>query len=114
MLMPSAEPSKAAAPPDTPAAPTSAASADKAAAAPSKTSDIVAGQGGVMTDEAGVVTGELTIRSELAGDKATVKVQYKDADEWYKVTGGHATLKDPADLDAVHQVVVGILNRPEG
>jgi hypothetical protein len=41
-------------------------------------------------------------------------VQYKEADEWYVVTGGKATLKDPADLDAVHQVVVGVLNRPEG
>jgi hypothetical protein len=80
----------------------------------SKTSDLVPGPGGVMTDEVGVITGELTLRSELDGDKLTLRVQYKDADEWYVVTGGKATLKDPADLDAVHQVVVGILNRPEG
>ena len=80
----------------------------------SKTSDLVPGPGGVMTDEVGVVTGELTLRSELDGGKLTLRVQYKEADEWYVVTGGKATLKDPADLDAVHQVVVGILNRPEG
>jgi hypothetical protein len=80
----------------------------------SKTSDLVAGPGGVMTDEVGVITGELTLRSELDGDKLTLRVQYKEADEWYVVTGGKATLKDPADLDAVHQVVVGVLNRPEG
>jgi hypothetical protein len=80
----------------------------------SKTSDLVAGPGGVMTDEVGVITGELTLRSELDGGKLTLRVQYKEADEWYVVTGGKATLKDPADLDAVHQVVVAILNRPEG
>jgi len=80
----------------------------------SKTSDLVPGPGGVMTDEVGVITGELTLRSELDGDKLTLRVQYKEADEWYTVTGGKAALKDPADLDAVHQVVVGILNRPEG
>jgi hypothetical protein len=79
-----------------------------------KTSDLTAGPGGVMTDEVGVITGELTLRSELAGDQLALRVQYKDADEWYAVTGGKATLKDPADLDAVHAVVVGILNRPEG
>jgi hypothetical protein len=80
----------------------------------SKTSDLKAGPGGVRTDEGGVITGDLTLRSELDGDKLTLRVQYKEADEWYKVTGGKATLKDPADLDAVHQVVVGVLNRPEG
>nr|WP_239087771.1 hypothetical protein [Actinoplanes digitatis] len=80
----------------------------------SRSTDITAGQGGVMTDEVGVVTGDLTLRTELAGDQATVSVQYRDADEWYAVTGAKATLKDPADLDAVHAVAVGILNRPEG
>lgn len=80
----------------------------------SKTSDLVPGPGGVMTDEVGVITGDLTLRSELDGDKLTLRVQYKEADEWYKVTGGKATLKDPADLEAVHQVVVGVLNRPQG
>jgi hypothetical protein len=80
----------------------------------SRTTDIVAGQGGVMTDEVGVITGDLTLRTELSGDQVTVRAQYKDADEWYAVTGARATLKDPADIDAVHGVVVGILNRPEG
>jgi hypothetical protein len=80
----------------------------------SKTSDLVPGPGGVMTDEAGVITGELTLRSELDGDKLTLRVQYKEADEWYVVTGGKGTLKDPADLETVHKIVVGILNRPEG
>jgi len=80
----------------------------------STSSDLTPGPGGVMTDEVGVVTGELTLRSELAGDQLTLRVQYKDADEWYVVTGGKATLKDPADLAAVHKIVVGILNRPEG
>jgi hypothetical protein len=79
-----------------------------------KTSDLVPGPGGVMTDEVGVITGELTLRSELAGDQLTLRVQYKDADEWYVVTGGKAKLADPADLDAVHGIVVAILNRPEG
>jgi hypothetical protein len=80
----------------------------------SRTSDLVAGPGGVMTDEVGVITGELTLRSELDGEKLTLSVQYREADEWYLLTGGKATLKDPADLDAVHQIVVGILNRPGG
>jgi hypothetical protein len=80
----------------------------------SRSDTIVAGPGGVMTDEVGVITGELTLRSEHADGQVTLRVQYKDADEWYVVTGGTGTLKDPADLDTVHNVVVGILNRPEG
>jgi len=78
----------------------------------SRTTDIIAGQGGVMTDDVGVITGELTLRSELAGDRYTLRVQYKEAEEWYDVAGGKTTLKDPADLDAVHAIAVGILNRP--
>ncbi|WP_432417520.1 hypothetical protein [Actinoplanes solisilvae] len=78
------------------------------------TTDIVAGPGGVMTDEVGVVTGDLTLRTEVSGFDVTVRVQYKDADEWYTVTGAKAPLRDPADADAVHAVVAGILNRPEG
>lgn len=81
---------------------------------PAETTDITAGPGGVMTDEVGVVTGELTLRSELVGDKLTIRVQYKEADEWYRVTGGQGILNDPDDLATVHKVVVGILNRPEG
>jgi len=77
--------------------------------------DITAGPGGVMTDEVGVVTGDLTLRTELADDgQVTLRVQYREADEWYAVTGGRAVLVDPADLDAVHTVAVGLLHRPLG
>ncbi|MFS8480009.1 MAG: hypothetical protein FWJ93_13830 [Micromonosporaceae bacterium] len=77
--------------------------------------DIVAGPGGVMTDEVGVITGDLTLRTELAEDGAvTIRVQYREACEWYTVTGGRTTLADPADLDAVHAIAVGLLHRPEG
>lgn len=79
-----------------------------------RTTDIVAPPGGVMTDEVGVVTGELTLDTELAGDKVGMRVRYKDAEEWYRVTNVAATLADPADLDAVHAVAVGLLHRPEG
>lgn len=78
------------------------------------TTDITAGPGGVMTDEVGVITGELTLRTEYADGTVTVRVQYKDADEWYTVTGAKTPLKDEADVDAVHAIVAGILNRPEG
>lgn len=80
----------------------------------SRTQDIVAGPGGVMTDEVGVVTGDLTLRTELAAGEVTLRVQYKDADEWYVVTGGRASLADPADLAAVHAIAVGLLHRPDG
>ncbi|SCE72609.1 hypothetical protein GA0074695_0628 [Micromonospora viridifaciens] len=79
-----------------------------------RTSDITAGPGGVMTDEVGVVTGELTLCTEYADGQVTLRVQYKDADEWYAVTGGRVPLADPAGLDAVHAIAVGLLNRPEG
>jgi hypothetical protein len=79
----------------------------------SRTADIVAGPGGVMTDEVGVVTGELTLRSELSDDEVTLRVQYKDADEWYTVTGGRVRLCDPADLDAVQALAVALLHRPD-
>ncbi|WP_348651173.1 hypothetical protein [Micromonospora sp. WMMD882] len=79
-----------------------------------RSSDIVPGPGGVMTDEVGVVTGELTLRTELTADQVTLRVQYREADEWYTVTGGRATLPDPSALDAVHAIAVGLLHRPEG
>ena len=66
-----------------------------------------------MTDEVGVITGELTLKTEGADGKVTVRVQYFEADEWYTVTGGKAALKEPADAAAVHQVAVALLNRPE-
>ena len=80
--------------------------------AKSRSSDVNA-PGGVMTDEAGVITGELTLRTELSGATVTLRVQYKDAEEWYAVTDGTAALKDPADLDAVHALAVALLQRPE-
>ncbi len=80
----------------------------------SRTADIVPGPGGVMTDEVGVVTGELTLRTDFADGRVSLHVQYKDADEWYAVTGGSAPLPDAAGLDAVHDIAVGLLHRPEG
>lgn len=82
--------------------------------AAARTTDITAGPGGVMTDEVGVVTGDLTLRTELHDGDAVLRVQYKDAAEWYAVTSGRAALADPADLAAVHTIAVGLLDRPEG
>jgi hypothetical protein len=79
-----------------------------------RTTDVTPGPGGVMTDEVGVVTGPLTLRTELAGNDVVLRVQYKDAAEWYAVTGGRAPLADPRDIEAVHAIAVGQLNRPDG
>ena len=64
----------------------------------------------------GVITGELELRTVLAEDGSTVRteVRYEGADEWYALTGGSCALKDPEDLSAVHELLVGVLNRPEG
>ena len=69
--------------------------------------------GGVMTDEVGVVTGELTLRSSIDGKRVTMQLQYKDADEWYHVSGGRFVVTDVADLDVVHALAVSLLDRPE-
>ena len=124
---PSPPAAPAAAPPAEPSAPADsgivaaatrgaadAAAAAEAAAGLSRTADLMAGPGGVMTDEEGVVTGELTLRTELSAGTVRLSVQYKDADEWYAVTGGTAPLADPADLDAVHTIALALLHRPEG
>ena len=79
-----------------------------------RTSDIVAGPGGVMTDEVGVITGELTLRTEFRDGGVTLQVQYKDADEWYVVSGGRVPMPEPRCLDAVHQIAAALLHRPEG
>jgi hypothetical protein len=79
-----------------------------------RTADITAGPGGVLTEEVGVITGDLTLRSELHAGQVTLRVQYKDADEWYVVTGGQVPLADAADLDAVHTLAVRLLHRPRG
>jgi hypothetical protein len=80
-----------------------------------RTTDVTAPPGGVMTDDVGVITGRLTVRTDIddAGD-VTVHVQYKDADEWYTVRNVQAHLNDRADADAVHAIVVGLLDRPDG
>jgi hypothetical protein len=78
-----------------------------------RTTDVTPGPGGVMTDEVGVVTGELTLRTEVDEAGAVVlRVQYKDADEWYAVTGAKASLADAKDVDAVHAIAVALVNRP--
>ena len=75
-----------------------------------KSKRVQAGKGGGL-----FVTGDLTLRSEVDADgNALVRVQYKDAEEWYVVTGTRTHLSDPADIAALHAVAVGILNRPEG
>ncbi|WP_433237553.1 hypothetical protein ACQPYK_29130 [Streptosporangium sp. CA-135522] len=53
---------------------------------------VVAGPGGVMTDEVGVITGELTVRTEISGGQARVRVQYTGAEEWYALTGSPVPL----------------------
>lgn len=81
----------------------------------SRTTDVTAPPGGVMTDDVGVITGRLTLRTEVddAGD-VTLHVQYKDADEWYTVRNARAHVRDKHDVDAVHAMVVGLLDRPDG
>jgi hypothetical protein len=72
-----------------------------------RTTDVTAGPGGVMTDEVGVVTGDLTVKSELDDSLGlVVRVQYKDAAEWYTVTGASTTLADAGQLDAAHAELV--------
>ena len=80
----------------------------------SRTARIVAGPGGVMTDQVGVVTGELDLQTFADGDDVVLRVRYRDADEWYTVAGGRASLSGGSPLDAVHIIAVGLLNRPEG
>uniref|UniRef100_A0AAU2K3P4 Uncharacterized protein n=1 Tax=Streptomyces sp. NBC_00049 TaxID=2903617 RepID=A0AAU2K3P4_9ACTN len=64
--------------------------------------EVLAGPGGAMTDEVGVITGPLTLRTTaVAGDLARFDVQYKDADEWYTLTGSPLPHHgDPAALHA--------------
>jgi hypothetical protein len=77
--------------------------------------DITAPPGGVMTDDVGVITGNLTVRTEVDdGGDLTLHVQYKDAAEWYAVRGGRTRLRDNADVEAVHAIVVALLDRPDG
>ncbi|WP_447004802.1 hypothetical protein ACRAKI_35360 [Saccharothrix isguenensis] len=79
-----------------------------------RSSLFVAGPGGVMTDEVGVVTGDLELRTSLADGELRATVRYEGAEEWYAITGASCRLADPADHDAVHEVLLGVLHRPEG
>ncbi|TYB63306.1 hypothetical protein FXF51_24285 [Nonomuraea sp. PA05] len=73
-------------------------------------SSVVAGPGGVMTEEVGVITGEVTVRTVVAGERVTVRVQYLDADEWYEVEG--SPLGRAADRGAhLHQEIVQAVRR---
>ncbi len=68
-----------------------------------------------MTDEVGVVTGDLELRTDLADDgKLRALVRYEGAEEWYAVTGASCQLADPRDHEPVHQLLLGLLHRPEG
>ena len=77
-----------------------------------RTTTFTAGPGGVMTDEVGVITGELTLRTTV-DDGAAVRqtIQYRDADEWYAVTGAPATVPAGASIDSIHCSAVETMTR---
>ncbi|MDQ3631056.1 MAG: hypothetical protein M3417_07275 [Actinomycetota bacterium] len=79
-------------------------------------SPLVAPPGGVMTDEVGVITGELELRSTCTeGGALNVLVRYAGALDWYQVTGTDGRrLHDARDHEPVHELLVGVLHRPEG
>ncbi|MCX5010028.1 hypothetical protein OG765_03370 [Streptomyces sp. NBC_00555] len=63
--------------------------------------EVLAGPGGAMTDEVGVITGPVTLRTTaVAGGLASFGIQYKDADEWYTLTG--SPLPHHGDPAALH------------
>lgn len=67
---------------------------------------VTAGPGGAMTEEVGVVTGDLTVvTTRLPDGRATVRLQYTGAEEWYTLTGSPADVP-PDGLEALHLVVV--------
>ncbi|MGW2254748.1 hypothetical protein ACWCXH_31835 [Kitasatospora sp. NPDC001660] len=68
---------------------------------------VTAGPGGVMTEEVGCVTGYLTVvTTAFPNGQAWVAVQYRDAEEWYTLTGTPAPLPDGETLAAYHQRVL--------
>lgn len=77
-------------------------------------SPFAAGPGGVMTDDVGVITGDLELRTVLTDGTLQALVRYEGADEWYGLTGGTCALVDPGDHEAVHSLLLAVLNRPEG
>lgn len=75
-----------------------------------RTTDFMAKNNAVMTDEVGIITGEVTLQTQL-DDKGGVvqRVQYKDADEWYRLTGAPTSLPPGQSLDDLHeQTVTGL------
>ena len=90
-------------------------SGDSGSGGRSRTTDVTAPPGGVMTDEVGVITGRLTVRSEVnEHGEVALRVQYAGADEWYTIRGARAHLANPADIEGVHAIAVGLLDRPDG
>lgn len=74
-------------------------------------SDFPARDGAVMTDEVGVITGELTLVTEVDDAGAVIqRVQYKDADEWYALTGAPPVLAPGQSIDALHTQTVAALS----
>ncbi|MGR4878416.1 hypothetical protein ACIPUC_03135 [Streptomyces sp. LARHCF249] len=71
--------------------------------------EVLAGPGGAMTDEVGVITGPVTLRTTVvAGGLARFDIQYKDADEWYTLTGSPLPHHgEPAALHAAALAAVG-------
>ncbi|ONK11957.1 hypothetical protein [Streptomyces sp. MP131-18] len=79
-----------------------------------KFSVFTAPRGGVMTKEVGVVTGELELHTAAEADGTlTLRIRYAGADEWYTVDGGPYRLHDPRDHEVLHDVLVGLLHRPQ-
>ncbi|GGK10952.1 hypothetical protein GCM10010123_46120 [Pilimelia anulata] len=78
------------------------------------TAPIANNGGGVMTDEVGAVTGELTLGIRIADGRLALRVQHRDADEWYTVTGAAIDVPDPSVLPLLHALAAGLLNRPDG
>ncbi|MFF4763798.1 hypothetical protein [Streptomyces sp. NPDC001292] len=67
-----------------------------------------------MTDEVGVITGDLAIAARLLPDgRASIAIQYTDADEWYTLTGSPVSLP-PADLAAPHEQTLAQVRRGGG
>ncbi|MCX5300307.1 hypothetical protein OG898_28135 [Streptomyces sp. NBC_00193] len=59
-----------------------------------------------MTDEVGVITGDVTVTTEPGPDgRASARIQYTGAEEWYTLTGSPAPLP-PGGLAVFHQHVV--------
>jgi len=77
-----------------------------------RTTDFLAKDGAVMTDEVGVITGDVTLRTAV-NDQGVVtqQVQYKDAGEWYALTGAPSALTDGLTLDGLHSQTVSKLSQ---